>query len=192
MFYLIDSDINQLFSSIRLNKTEWTKHDTYFYKSVPEYKISYYPNGNTECSTTSNWTCVLYVPSISINRFNLDHSSIVYICPPYVINENCNKEPHFNVICTISEPVATSLLRKHGKISNNKDTTFKLDAFLKKLRTHTIDHSDKTLYEHLMNTYITLYSCTLDETIALIGGLHSLYGTAYFKKNVLDKKRCDN
>ncbi|MEI6531954.1 MAG: DUF6817 domain-containing protein [Chlamydiota bacterium] len=61
----------------------------------------------------------------------------------------------------------------------------RLDAFLTMIGAKEMPHKEGTLYEHLMGTYYTLKFLFDNSTLALIGGLHSIYGTTIYKKTCL-------
>lgn len=49
-------------------------------------------------------------------------------------------------------------------------------------------HSGETLGDHLMNTYRILKAIGVPETVALAGGLHSIYGTNAFKNQTISDR----
>ena len=61
----------------------------------------------------------------------------------------------------------------------------KLDAFLDSIGTKNMPHQKEHLYDHLMRTYFLAKDTFKDDTIALIGGLHSVYGTTAYKNKCL-------
>ena len=61
----------------------------------------------------------------------------------------------------------------------------KLDTFLESIGTKNMPHQKEHLYDHLMRTYFLAKDTFKDDTIALIGGLHSVYGTTAYKNKCL-------
>lgn len=61
----------------------------------------------------------------------------------------------------------------------------KLDTFLESIGTKNMPHRNERLYDHLMRTYFLVKDTFKDDTIALIGGLHSVYGTTAYKNKCL-------
>jgi hypothetical protein len=61
----------------------------------------------------------------------------------------------------------------------------KLDTFLESIGTKNMPHKEGQLYDHLMRTYFLIKHTFKDDTIALVGGLHSIYGTSAYKNKCL-------
>lgn len=57
----------------------------------------------------------------------------------------------------------------------------KLSAFLLSLGAAAIKHGNRTLYHHLMGCYNLAVELKQPKDIALACGVHSVYGTSYFK-----------
>ena len=54
-------------------------------------------------------------------------------------------------------------------------------SLLTQLKTHMVNHSGGTLYEHLVGTYKLLKERGSEEYVCLAGLYHSIYGTQFFK-----------
>jgi hypothetical protein len=61
-----------------------------------------------------------------------------------------------------------------------------LNEFLESIKAHTKSHKKGTLKDHLIRTYNILKNITGNETISLIGGLHSAYGTEFYTNQCLN------
>jgi len=78
-----------------------------------------------------------------------------------------------------------TILKQHGKIKPAYESYYKLGSFLQSISASTLAHNQKKLSDHLLQTYVYLYSATNDEIISLIGGLHSVYGSIYYPEKAL-------
>lgn len=61
----------------------------------------------------------------------------------------------------------------------------RLQEFLTAQGTNKIKHSGRTLWTHLLNTYDILKAAGFDQDICSAGGLHSIFGTNAFTKQIL-------
>lgn len=61
----------------------------------------------------------------------------------------------------------------------------RLYNFLRKQGAHKANHKDGPLLGHLMRTYELMKAMGLAHDLCLAGGLHSIYGTQYFKEKTL-------
>jgi hypothetical protein len=52
--------------------------------------------------------------------------------------------------------------------------------YLISLGTQTLEHSGRTLYQHLCNVEDILRICRMDDDVCLAGLYHSIYGTNYY------------
>jgi len=57
---------------------------------------------------------------------------------------------------------------------------------LEKIEAFSVNHSGRTLGDHLLNTMEMLYRKNAEEDVCVAGALHSVYGTNAFKDNVID------
>ena len=57
---------------------------------------------------------------------------------------------------------------------------------LEKIGDFSVNHSGRTLGDHLLNTMEMLYRKNAEEDVCVAGALHSVYGTNAFKNNVID------
>ena len=69
-------------------------------------------------------------------------------------------------------------------------TLFDPHTFLKEqLKTESIHHSGRTLYEHLSNVEKILKICRCNDHVCLAGLFHSIYGTSIFKKQTTNDRQ---
>lgn len=57
---------------------------------------------------------------------------------------------------------------------------------LEQIGAFKVNHSGRTLGDHLLNTMEMLYRKNASEDVCIAGALHSVYGTNVFKNNVID------
>lgn len=63
---------------------------------------------------------------------------------------------------------------------------------LSELKANEIPHSGRTLYDHLTGVYNLLKEWDYSDDCALAGLFHSIYGTVYFKRNILNSRDMAN
>jgi hypothetical protein len=77
-------------------------------------------------------------------------------------------------------------------IFNYRENLYRRDElieFLLSIGTNKIHHNgEKTLYDHLLSTYDIIMEENGDETIALVAGLHAVYGTTLFKNKTINNE----
>jgi hypothetical protein len=66
------------------------------------------------------------------------------------------------------------------------DRRDELSDFLLSIGVDKISHSGRSIYDHLLGTYDIIKKENGDEKIALIGGLHCVYGTYRFNHKTID------
>ena len=62
----------------------------------------------------------------------------------------------------------------------------RLNQLLELSNAHLIEHSGRTLYEHLINTAAIARSVADDDNVVLACSCHSIYGTQFFKHQCLN------